>query len=476
MKQQTGMIESMESPKVSVVIPAHNQAAYLGGAIDSVLQQSYANLELIVVNDASPDHTNAVVARYDDTRLKLILHEENQGLPAARNSGMRIASGELIALLDADDLFHQDKLQAHVTYLRDHPEIGVSYNARYEFCENDDILALWRPPTTATFADVVLGFPFSPSDMVLRREWALAVDFFDESYKAMSEDLDINVRLALAGCRFGGVDQPLNYRRYYPNRVIRNVPDRLEGAERALNTLFDNPACPPEIMALKADAFANHYLAWAYEAFVAELTELGQRTLQDAIALKPELTAEHGAELFEFLIDRSVQDGGDHRAAIRCVVDQLPADLRPLAQHVAQAVAEADLRAGIREVIWGRRSEGELLLQRAALTEGTIDEALLRLLVDQLINYRQMIGDDATELLLRRLRTSLRLVADKDALQWMEGCYWLNRGFYHAQHREARQARHDILRAFWKHGDNLRNRGAWATLVRTLLPLQWETN
>ncbi|HRW06852.1 MAG TPA: glycosyltransferase family A protein, partial [Caldilineaceae bacterium] len=101
-------------PKVSVLIPAYKQAAYLGAAIESVLNQSYHNFELIVVSDASPDHTDEVVARYPDPRLIFIEHEENQGLPAARNTGLRAATGEIFALLDADDLFHREKLAAHV--------------------------------------------------------------------------------------------------------------------------------------------------------------------------------------------------------------------------------------------------------------------------------------------------------------------------------------------------------------------------
>ena len=202
-------------PKVSVIIPAYNQADYLAAAIESVLHQRYADWELIVVNDASPDQTNAIVAQYidNDPRIRLIVHEQNRGLPAARNTGLRAAQGEIFMLLDADDLFHVDKLAAHVVLLDADPTIGVSYNARYEINQGGEILTLWRPVTTATFADMVCGFPFAPSDMVIRREWAFRVNLFDESYVAMSEDLDINCRLGLAGCRFVGIDQPLNYRR-----------------------------------------------------------------------------------------------------------------------------------------------------------------------------------------------------------------------------------------------------------------------
>lgn len=458
-----------DQPKVSVVIPAYKQADYLGAAIESVLTQSYANLELIVVSDASPDRTKEVVAHYqDDPRVIYLEHTHNQGLPAARNTGLRAAIGELFALLDADDLFHSDKIAAHVAYLQENPAVGVSYNARYEIGEDGGILALWRPTTAATFTDVVMGFPFAPSDMVLRRAWAERVDFFDASYRAMSEDLDINCRLALAGCRFGGIDQALNYRRYYPNRVIRNVPDRVQGAERALTTLFQNPACPPAILALRDRAFANLYLVWSYEAFIAQLPHLAQPWLNEAVRLDPTLMANRGVRFHEFLIDRAIQDGGDHASAVHQVIDQLPPELQWFAPQTAAIVASADLRAGIRDVMWGRTLHGEMLLKRAALTNVQIDQAMLRLLVDQLLNYQEMLGEDATQLALQRLTRHLRAVASRRALRWMAGCYWLNRGLQSGQHREWQQARGHIMQAFQADPGTLRNRGAWSTLVKTL--------
>lgn len=454
-------------PKVSVVIPAYKQAAYLGAAIESVLGQSYRHWELLVVNDASPDETTVVVERYDDPRIRLITHHENLGLPAARNSGLRAATGSILALLDADDLFHREKLAAHVDFLRANPQVDVSYNARYEVNANEEILALWRPPTVATFADMVLGFPFAPSDMVLRREWAFRVDLFDESYKAMSEDLDINCRLALAGCRFGGIDRALNYRRYYPNRVIRNVPDRVEGAERALKRLFSHPDCPAEILALRNGAFANLYLVWSYEAFQAELTPIAQAWLGEAVRLDPTLITDRAARLHEFMIDRSIQDGGDHAQAVAQVIDQLPAALHWFATQQGSIIVAADLRAGIRDILWGRPEQGEKLLRRAALASPQLDRALLRLLVDQLLNYQRMAGDDAAQQALQRLSTSLSIVVAQRELRWMTGCYWLNRGLQRLRQQEYGGARANILQAFQADPGNMRNRGAWSTLLKS---------
>ncbi|MFC6990634.1 glycosyltransferase family 2 protein [Haladaptatus sp. GCM10025707] len=90
-------------PTVSVVIPTYNRSEEVTHAIDSVLAQTYDDFELLVVDDGSTDDTEEVVTSYDDDRVKFIEHEENQGAPAARNTGIEHAEGEYVAFLDSDD-------------------------------------------------------------------------------------------------------------------------------------------------------------------------------------------------------------------------------------------------------------------------------------------------------------------------------------------------------------------------------------
>lgn len=453
-------------PKVSVIIPAYNQAAYLGTALESVLDQSYHNWEVIVVNDASPDQTDAVVARYRDPRIRLINHEHNCGLPAARNSGLRAATGELVMLLDADDCFHVDKMAAHVAFLETQPTVGVSYNARYEMNAAGETLTLWRPPATVTLADLVCGFPFAPSDMVLRREWAFRVQLFDESYVNMSEDLDLNGRLALAGCRFAGIDRALNYRRYDPQRVIGNVAARHQAAERALETIFRHPACPPEIATLRQRALANTNLVWSYESFKAGLTHQGQMALRKAVTLQETLLAKQAAALLAFLIDRSIQDGGDHALALQQVMTQLPPEMVWLEAALPWAIGQADLRAGARAYLWGRVAQGQSCWQRAAAQGSRMEAALLPLLVDQLINISREVGLPAAQAARQTITRALPLVATPAAIRQIEGCYWLNQALDQGKTGAYGQACVSVLQAFRKDPTYLRNRGAWATLGR----------
>lgn len=105
-------------PLVSVVIPAYNAARYLGDALDSVFAQTVADLEVIVVDDGSTDHTSGVAKAYPGVRL---LRQSNQGASAARNRALELSRGRYIALLDADDLCHPERLERQIHALAEDP-------------------------------------------------------------------------------------------------------------------------------------------------------------------------------------------------------------------------------------------------------------------------------------------------------------------------------------------------------------------
>ncbi|MBR2990821.1 MAG: glycosyltransferase family 2 protein [Solobacterium sp.] len=106
-------------PGVSVIIPAYNAADYIGEAVESILAQNYQDLEIIVVDDGSEDGTADTLKRFPMVRLVKIPHS---GIAAARNTGISLAGGELIAFVDADDRWKKDKLELQLRYLQLHPE------------------------------------------------------------------------------------------------------------------------------------------------------------------------------------------------------------------------------------------------------------------------------------------------------------------------------------------------------------------
>ncbi len=111
---------------VSVVVPVYNVEAYIAETIQSILNQTYSNFEILIVNDGATDRSIEIIQTFDDPRITLI-HQENQGVSAARNRGIAQAKGEYIALIDGDDIWVPEKLEKHVQHLENSPQVGLSF-------------------------------------------------------------------------------------------------------------------------------------------------------------------------------------------------------------------------------------------------------------------------------------------------------------------------------------------------------------
>jgi glycosyltransferase involved in cell wall biosynthesis len=197
---------------ISTIIPAHNAAEYLDGCLDSVLaQQGPFRHEVIVVDDASTDATARIAASRPGVRLLRL--PQNAGPSAARNLGVAAAKGELIAFLDADDLWPEGRLLAGLGVLAAQPTVGLVFGDCSVFDAAGEVLAsffadaglddnFWGDRLLIPDQDLKLfRLNYIPTGAVLvRREHLLAVGGFDES-RRMVEDLELWLRLA-AACRF----------------------------------------------------------------------------------------------------------------------------------------------------------------------------------------------------------------------------------------------------------------------------------
>lgn len=121
----------MENQKVSIVIPVYNAEKYITETVDSVLQQSYEDWELLLVEDGSADDTVKVISEFTDERIRIILLPSNQGAARARNTGIKEATGRYIAFLDADDLWLPEKLEHQLQFQKE-LQAGFTFSG-YEF-------------------------------------------------------------------------------------------------------------------------------------------------------------------------------------------------------------------------------------------------------------------------------------------------------------------------------------------------------
>ncbi|MCM1173595.1 MAG: glycosyltransferase family 2 protein [Blautia sp.] len=129
--------------KVSVIIPTYNRADVLKTSIQSVLQQTYSDFELLIVDDGSTDNTNMMVESLNDARIRYLRMPQNRGVAAARNEGIRQAEYSYIAFQDSDDYWKPEKLEKQMAFLAQRPEAGLLY-CPYE-CKKADGSALLVP-------------------------------------------------------------------------------------------------------------------------------------------------------------------------------------------------------------------------------------------------------------------------------------------------------------------------------------------
>lgn len=125
--EATKPLDGTKRPRVSVVMPSYNHEAYVGAAIESVLNQNFQDFELVITDDGSSDRTAEVIASYNDPRIKFKKAEKNKGISWSLNDAIRRSQGEFIACLASDDEFLPNKLQVQVEYLEAHPEIGAVF-------------------------------------------------------------------------------------------------------------------------------------------------------------------------------------------------------------------------------------------------------------------------------------------------------------------------------------------------------------
>jgi len=160
---------------ISVIVPVHNCEKYLADALASIFAQDYRPIEVIVVDDGSTDNTGIIARSYPEVQY---FHEERQGSAVARNTGIDNSRGELIAFLDADDLWLPEKLSLQTAYISKHPEVGCVCGRMKNFLEPGMTCPAWIEPNTLLQSYEV----FSLCTILARRYMFESVGKFNPTY------------------------------------------------------------------------------------------------------------------------------------------------------------------------------------------------------------------------------------------------------------------------------------------------------
>ena len=184
-------------PEVTVFIPTYNRAHFLPDAVDSILRQTFADFELLIIDDGSTDDTLNVLERYRDRRLRVISNPGNLGSPKTRNRGLDLAEGRFIAMLDSDDAAHPDRLRRQVDFLKNHLDHALIGSGKKRLGGGFRLGTLMRRrPTTADAVRTRLLFRCCIAHPTVMGQTEILKRFrYDETF-SVSQDYELFVRLA----------------------------------------------------------------------------------------------------------------------------------------------------------------------------------------------------------------------------------------------------------------------------------------
>jgi len=228
-------------PKVSVNIPCFNGQKYIAETLQSVLDQTYQDFEVILVNDGSTDRTEEIVKGFCDDRIRYY-YQDNMGLARTRNRLLELSNGEFVAFLDQDDLWMPAKLEKQIPLFKKNPKVGLVYSRL--ICLNDEgytyqLSRRKKMHRGYVFGELLKGNFLPVQGTVIRREVLSALgEWFDERF-SMAEDADLFMRIA-HDYEVDYVDEPLAKRRMHKESLSHTRRDLVFEEEKILiNKLKD---------------------------------------------------------------------------------------------------------------------------------------------------------------------------------------------------------------------------------------------
>jgi glycosyltransferase involved in cell wall biosynthesis len=271
--------------KVSVIIPNYNYGRFLRQAIQSALGQSLKPHEVIVVDDGSTDDSNEILRSFGDQIIAV--EQENSGVGAARNKGAEIASGDLLAFLDADDYWHSDKLKKQVRKFESDTEIGFVHCGLTNVDENGAYVDDYLAGDEGRVADRLLRFQpvVIATTVIVRRDVFLKIGGYDTSPDLHpSEDWDLCYRLSRE-TKLGFVREPLHYYRHHGQGGHTNI----ERMERAMLIAYKKAFATPskDLRLLRDEAYGNLYMVLAGSYYHAGQVGNSVRCALKSLAHKP---------------------------------------------------------------------------------------------------------------------------------------------------------------------------------------------
>lgn len=208
-----------QNPLISVIMPVYNGELYLKEAIESILAQTFADFEFIIIDDGSTDNTADIINSYKDQRIKYFRNDVNQGVAKSLNKGLETAQAEFIARMDADDISLPSRFQKQIEYLNEHLEIGVLGSWTQFIDEKGDFISLLSPPTSHAVIVWALLFAncMTHASVVFRRKLIKEIGGYTQD-ALYGEDYHLWVRMGRI-TRLANLDEVLVYKRLHGHTI-----------------------------------------------------------------------------------------------------------------------------------------------------------------------------------------------------------------------------------------------------------------
>jgi glycosyltransferase involved in cell wall biosynthesis len=186
----------MGCPTVTVLMPVHNSGRFLVRAVESILSQTFVDIEFIIINDGSTDGTRDVLESYKDSRIRLI-HQDNMGVTLSLNKGINLSRGKFIARMDGDDISLESRLEEQVEVLKRHNNLALVGCHFHIIDEEDRVLRTVIPPGNGAYRlwRLHFGNTYAHASVMIRKEVLLGVGKYDQKYQC-SQDYDLWLRLS----------------------------------------------------------------------------------------------------------------------------------------------------------------------------------------------------------------------------------------------------------------------------------------
>lgn len=223
-------------PTVSVVLPVYNCEQYIGEAVKSILKQSFADFELIVIDDKSPDKTVEIIRTFKDNRIKLFLNERNLGRAGSDNFALSVVKGKYIAKMDGDDICHPQRLEKQALYLNEHHQVNVVGSWIKSFGVSK-YLHKYPADSAAIKCKTLLGMPIGNSSIMLRSELFQSRDMRYNNSIRQAEDYDFFARY-FNYLNIHVIPEPLLYYRTYQNDFKQKIVDDRKESVKTIRRNF----------------------------------------------------------------------------------------------------------------------------------------------------------------------------------------------------------------------------------------------